>query len=585
MAKSKSSKPAAPEKITLHYDLMTLPTAQHRAGLAGLVLQVRLMQKKEKSLGFEKIPLIEKLTRTELTITFTELSLQAVFDELYAAGIVEVATPNKWAGATIKRDIDVPDKKTGKVVKHFIYDVVQPRGQLMENHLASGNESPWLKLWRDMVWNITRGINTTRAPFIKRANDQSCQEGTATWDELCKNEVKKAKSEFQTNEISGALMLGAQAVNAENISFLGRVDENLLLHFWQNAVMTFVPQMIKRDSKIESVGFVLCIPDVANLEDFCDAYPDMLHELNDSLKGRRPAEALIDIPVQSNLEFLRYLKTLASAKSERKSWATSVSMIESFHMLKLGNNIKLMGHDTVSNDPEIIEAYDRIRKNFRNPIFRAACIKSLLDHKNWYANLLEVFAERDWTDFVEHEKTSKYIPRFRIDARNKFQSIEANYKMLTQVNATSDESEADRLSRIVYRLVKRYVQERTLSKLGKKLEDFKLREYKGRMIPQFDKDYIEKQRKVCSETFLAMRSRHDQEFVSYFVGSICSCPQFLKMDDYSFLTQILLRKSSTNPSASTPPCWEDVKSLAMIACAAVTLVPQKSETATQGANS
>ena len=37
------SKKAAPERITLTFDLHDLPTAQHRAGLAGLILQIDSM--------------------------------------------------------------------------------------------------------------------------------------------------------------------------------------------------------------------------------------------------------------------------------------------------------------------------------------------------------------------------------------------------------------------------------------------------------------------------------------------------------------------------------------------------------------
>jgi hypothetical protein len=82
-----------------------------------------------------------------------------------------------------------------------------------------------------------------------------------------------------------------------------------------------------------------------------------------------------------------------------------------------------------------------------------------------------------------------------------------------------------------------------------------------------------------------MRSRHDQEFVSYFAGSICSTVQALKLDDYAFLTQILLRKSSTNPTGSNPPSWEDVKALAMIACSASAFYTKPNKTQPQGANS
>ncbi|MEI7923603.1 MAG: type I-MYXAN CRISPR-associated protein Cmx8 [Planctomycetota bacterium] len=593
MSKVKVPKQADPQSITITYDLHDLPTAQHRAGLAGLVLQIRLMEKRHAEAELKKIPVIERLSKTFAKITFTPESLQAVFDELYAARVVEAfrKQPDKKSkNKVLKREefITIPNKITGesKQEKRYVYDEIQPTGLLQQHYLDDGEQSPWLKLWRDMLWNIPRGINTTRAPFIKISSDHPCQEGSQLWDELCKYEKKIASSEFQTSEISGALLLGAQSVNAEGIGFLGRVEQNLLLHFWQIVVLTFVPQVLKRDGKPEAKGYSLCIPDVSDLEAFVDCFPEMLATLSSRKSGFRPTDSLIEIPVQSNLEFLRYLKTLASGKAERKGWSEAVSAIESFHMIKIGNNIKLLGHAMVANRPKLVSNYERIQKNYRNPLFRAALILSLLYESPWYANLLEVFAEQPWPFFVEHEQTPRFMPRFGKDARIHFQTLQKDYhNIMTSGITTTTEPETDRLSRIVYRLVKKYVQDRTLSKLGKKLENYPEIDFKGKLIRKFDNDFHEKQQKVCSETFLAMRSRHDQEFVSYFAGSICSTVQALKLDDYAFLTQILLRKSNTNPTGSNPPSWEDVKALAMIACSASAFYTKPNKTQPQGANS
>jgi CRISPR-associated protein Cmx8 len=87
-------------------------------------------------------------------------------------------------------------------------------------------------------------------------------------------------------------------------------------------------------------------------------------------------------------------------------------------------------------------------------------------------------------------------------------------------------------------------------------------------------EFREAQQRVCSDAFLAMRSRHDQDFVEYFVGSICSVAQYLPTDDYQFLTRILMRQSPSNVTGPTPPCWEDVKALSMIAVSACSYATQ-----------
>ena len=57
--------------------------------------------------------------------------------------------------------------------------------------------------------------------------------------------------------VSTAILLGAQAVNAEGIPFQGQSDQALLLHFWQLTALTFVPQMVDQDGDGEFVGLRL----------------------------------------------------------------------------------------------------------------------------------------------------------------------------------------------------------------------------------------------------------------------------------------------------------------------------------------
>ena len=130
-------------------------------------------------------------------------------------------------------------------------------------------------------------------------------------------------------------------------SVLRRNDQNLLLHFWQIVVLTYVPQFVDNDGLLTQKGYVLAMPDVAELREFCSAFPQLIAELSNEKRGIRPAESLIDIPVQSSLEFLRHLRSVAADKAGREQWSTSVRAIESYHMLKTGNNIKLLAFDRV----------------------------------------------------------------------------------------------------------------------------------------------------------------------------------------------------------------------------------------------
>ncbi len=271
------------------------------------------------------------------------------------------------------------------------------------------------------------------------------------------------------------------------------------------------------------------------------------------------------------------MRDLAGDKANEEGWNSCVSAVESFHMIKLGNNIKLLALDRVVNRPGLVAKYERIKKAFRNPLFRAARLRSLLRDQPWYGGMVELFAKRPWTFFVEHERTPKYIPRFGTDARTQFRAIYQDTYEMTREQM----SDIDRFSRIIQRLVNKYVEGRAEAKTGKRVKDFHKETVNGKVRRLYPNDFREAQQRVCSDAFLSMRSRHDQDFVEYFVGSICSVGQYLPPHDYQFLTSILMRKSQRDATGPILPCWEDVKALAMIAVSACSYSSQPRESKTQ----
>jgi CRISPR-associated protein Cmx8 len=587
------SKADEPQSLTLKYDLNDLPTSQHRAGLAGLLLQIRSM--KARRVNPREIPDVSEPTVTTVDVTFTAETIQGVFDDLYAAMFVEAASPNRWAKATIKREdvVDRVDKKTKKTksVKMFIYDVVEPKLLCLEGH-RPGPDDPWVKLARMMIWSIPRGIHTTRAPYKSRAEGKSCAEGRLTWQMLLADRIARVKGRFKTESISGALMLGGQSVNAEAVPFEGRVDQNLLLHFWQAVVIPYVPRFVdKKERKTVTLGYVLPIPDVADLREFCLLFPEVIAGLDPRAAGyRRPAGAMIDLPAQANLELLKGLEetrlhsqTIATDQSLERGWDGSVRAIDSFHMDKAGNNVKMLSFSRVIVRPGLIGEYTRINRTYRNPLFRAALMRALLGETPWHAGIIDLFNDYPAPFFIEGEKTPKFIPRFGRDARAKFQALFQDTRDMKPDDMTDDE----RLALIVHRLVSRYVDGRAEAKSGLKVDTFKKRidDRTGRSYTDYPKAFREKQESVCSQAFLEMRSRHDQVFVDYFAGSICSVAQRLNQDDYRFLTRILLTRSDPNPTGRKTLNWEDVKALAMIAVSARSYVVHPRDPQPEGANS
>jgi CRISPR-associated protein Cmx8 len=545
----------AVEIVTVRYDLFDLPTAQHKAGLAGMFLQIRHMEQPQRGFDREQVPVIQEMTPTSATVRFTAKSVQCLLDDLYDASIERIRVAKKWPGADPVEVVeeDQTDAATGKVtkVRKFVYEVVQPRGRFLRQHLPDGMDrnKDWHKLWRDMVWSIPRGVPKTRIPFQERAGSKPCREGANAWQDLLAVEKARQKNSLFTAEVAGSLWLGAQAENAESVPFRGRAEQNLLLHFWPLTALVFVPQRINNDGEGEFVGYTLAIPEVAHLESFCESYLDLLHNLGKEVRGFRPAEAVIDVPAQAALEFMAALARLADHVAGKKGIHDDVSSVEYLHLVKVGNNVKSMAAGRVAPKPALIERYLAVAGTpgrpppYRNPLFRAGLLLALLRDLDWYECLGPMFAERPWPLFVRSEDTPRNLPWFAADAAAKFQSEWETYEKEREVfkvtaaqdsNAPGDEP-APKLPLLIHRMVAKYVISKAKDKCnlkGKKL---------NQLSPKERQQVYDEKRKHAADAFLAIRSRRDQDFVDYFTASICSVGQYFKTtDEFKRVAEALL---------------------------------------------
>jgi CRISPR-associated protein Cmx8 len=568
MPKTPAKATTKAESVTIKYDLFDLPTAQHKAGLAGLILQARSLRER-----FRDAPVPEmQVEPTSATVRFTAAAVQRLFDDLYDASWEEVRVRSKWPGAELKREEEVeevdPETQKVKKVRYFVYETVQPCGHFLRQHLPEMDRSKdWLKLWRDMLWAIPRNKPKSRIPFEQRADGKSSKEGWDAWASLLAVDKARRKNGFYTAEVAGSLWLGAQAANAEDVPFRGRAEQNLLLHFWPLTSLIFVPQRIDNDGEGEFVGYTLAIPEVAHLEYFCDDYPQMLHDLGREVRGFRPGAAVIDLPAQAALKFLEHLARLAQGLTARKQISDSISSIEYMHLVKIGNNVKSMAAGRVAPRPGIVERYQAIVGSrerpapYRNPLFRSALLRALLEERDWYECMAPLFAERPWPFFVRGENTPRGLPWFAADAAAKFQAesetFEKERKAMTDTQNPTTNAPAPSipLPLLIHRLIRNYVLRKTEKKSGLKWDEIK--ERKGDdgkvLIPA---EFRKAREEVASDAFLSMRSRREQDFVDYFTSSICSVGQFLREDEFHIVARALLT------------CPEDVKTLSLLALSA-----------------
>lgn len=501
-----------PDSVTLEYHLADLPTAQHKAGLAGLLLLIEDLRER----GRDDVPQVS-VEPHSARITITEPQLQAVFDDWYAADWVEVPSANKWGGKTPKRVETVEVEREGKKKsdKRYIYDAFIPAGQIFARLYPESARESWLKLWRDMLWAVLRAQPATRGEFEVRANGKPSTTAPKLWKSLQKAQEKPDKPVVES--VAGSLLVGAQDRNAERVSFQGRIEQNLLLHFWQIVSPIYVPQRIDlQKGQNQYAGFLLAIPEVAHLPDFLAAIRDFLRSRPDRRRGYRPAASLVDVAGEAGLNFLY---DLARHKLDA-NWALidSVSAVELYHQEKQGNNVRMLVADRVRPNKRQLKRYEQLCGWMANPLFKKLQIENLLDKGRWHTGASRYLDHYPAKFFVKPGSVPKIMP-FGRDARLQFKRIEEQLKE-DPMSAEED----DQIARRIYRLVGNYVRRRAEERIGRGGGEREARE------------------KVALDAFLAIRGRSVDDFPNYFTGSLCSVPQFVgKEDEFLMLGNALTR--------------------------------------------
>jgi CRISPR-associated protein Cmx8 len=560
-----------PSEVVVTYHLHELPTAFHKAGLAGLVMLIESLIKRGDSIANGAK---YKVSATTVEIAFNENLVQLLMDDMYDARFEEAIVKAKWPGAEILRPPTAAEKEAGTP---FVYKVVQPKGQFLRDHFPEmPNDKGWLKLWRDMLWNIPRSRPTTREPFNQRAAQSSCKEGASAWEDLLKLLKAHEKKILCTAELSSALLPGCQAVNAENVPFEGSVDHNLLLHFWPLAVLVFVPQSVDVDGTTNFVGYSLAIPEVSDLYQFTREFPILLSSLSNEARGYRPSQSVIDIAAESGLAFLDKLAMVVGLQIEGgdgdfgSSLHYSIGSVDYLHLVKQGNNVKTMASGRIVVHRRVLAEYRQFvapkdeSVRYKNPLFRRGLLSAILDGTPWYRSLSRMFATFDDTLFIRQNRRTteageKGPPQFANDAAKKLQHELKLYSDSLIRSKTMPEQDRPNAppAVIINRVVRGYIQARIKDKTNIDPDKFKTADgdvdYKA--IPR---EFNEAKQKLAQSLFLEFRSRRLQAFVDHFAATFFSVTQRLTENDRLSLASMLI----------DPEQQDDLKTLTLLSISA-----------------
>ncbi len=530
----KNTMTIAPESVELKYTLTELPSSQHRAGLAGLVMLLQDLEKGDRVTGA-----LKELSDRGVSVVLNETGLKNLLDEVYAASEELQGRDAAFKGVepTKIEEQEFVDPKTNKskLKKVYYYPQIVPKGQFLEASDETQNKV-WIKLWRDMVWQIMRGVPATRRPYEDRASGKDSSDIKSTW--------KQISQEFdKPTDLASTYFIGAQAANAERVNFkdLGRYQ--FLLHFWTFATQIYVPQSIDRDNKRTFEGYCLAVPDVSRLKTFCDDYRLIMKRSADTSRYR-PKDAIIEIPEEAALDTFRRLTEVIKAASFKHETRNLVFGVDIFHTVRDGNNVRLLYSGRVEPKRERDDAYSEIKQTIKDSFFKKQRLLNLLANREWYHGFDKLLGKLP----IDQGLMSKF---FSIDARTSFtQALDKHNGRMKMKGTTGNVAEQEDvcLEALVLKIIDGY--------LGSKLSDKYDLEWKNLTDDKGKRDYSDKKTHLGKECFYAIRSRTGEDFINFFAANICSVPQRLTRNEYLKVTSELYKNT------------EQVRTLSMIALSA-----------------
>lgn len=273
-------------------------------------------------------------------------------------------------------------------------------------------------------------------------------------------------------------------------------------------------------------GYALVIPDVANLEVFCEELPPVLRNREVQLFGYRPKESIVDVAAEGALELMSRINERV-AKRVNYNISDLLLGIDVVHLEKQGNNIRLWGNSRIDPNSEMVDEYSRVKTRFTNALFRRQRILNVLNERSWSYGFDSLLSKTD----SEQTVGSSF---FRSDVRKAFEDVGVTNKNkgAKEMNGENQETAPKTAEDLIYQMVGRYISAKLKSK-------YQLEWTEGYKNSPKEFEYNEKKGKIAREAFLAIRSRTESDFIDYFASTLCAFPQFLNEQGYATLAKAL----------------------------------------------
>ncbi len=545
--------------VTLKYLLSQLPSSQHRAGLAGLVLMIWWLQKQpDFKNSVDTVCEIIDLDIDTVTVQFNLAGLTALMKSHFSASFEERESKKKRVTSkqkfkTIKRQVYDPDTDTTKLTTFYIYRDIVPQGYVVQSfEPPNSKQLVWTKLWQEVTWNILRPRSLQRLPFTAMANSTEPSEIEKTWNLLQYKPNSKVS-------LSSTYMLGAQAKNNEGVPFTDVAKYQFLLNFWSYVARIYLPLRIDTKGKAKLHGyaispkarhFVIAIPDVRNLAAFCQHFPSILRQRNTKELWGKPRSAIVRHLVEAGLDSLGSIHTYLSKLKPELNIDELLFGVDVFYIVKPQNKPQskpqILSIQRYPPNRNAIAEFTQLKDKLFNPLFRQQYWQNLIRDRPRIHGFYSLLRDLPSAKTIKNDS-------FCRDFRAVFHS--KNYPMaLEELDETKSDEELDSndtsqptqtkeisIESLLLRLLKTYTRHQLKHKY--RLEwDKNWDKQKPEILKQNEayQNYKEKRKQIVVDLHHDFRRpREDNEFLAYFAAKFTDVYQYITTEEYLLLAQII----------------------------------------------
>jgi CRISPR-associated protein Cmx8 len=421
-------------------------TAQHRAGIAGLLLQFQAMEilREQANTEEEKARYIipeHTLTNNErsLWVKFTKESFDSVMRERYRGKFVQREYSKKMKEGNARKFIEKIDIAKGKSI--FKYEELRPSFEYFE---AFSAPLAWQEQIRDSTWSSFFCIPTMQSASFKIQSNDENKDVTALWKGLLDKKFVEAKKTYYLNTWT-------EGLKGEEIS--DNAEKCLLLHFWGIVSTIFTPTSLKIDKnerglvdfKTEYQKPVVVVPDVAHIGTFTVEFRRYLEKREHlDAKKRKHPDLFISTPREAALQF--FMPQLAQAQIITES-ITGARGAEVYCFKSAGQQAIVA---SFFNEPledytrDLISDYGFILREIKSFPYRALQVENLLAKRKWHDGFDRLADKFPHELFVPKNFSNDSTKQLKKQAFWMAQSILADFRIHTEVNMNEKQPNLER---------------------------------------------------------------------------------------------------------------------------------------------